>query len=343
MSSAITPSEAPDTDPGAPDGTHRPPRRRRRRGLIALIVVAALVLGVAAVVGGYLYSLQHSLYSKSSQIPLATSTLAHGGGENYLLLGSDKRDPEEASAAKVYGQRSDVMMLVHVAADHKSAYVISFPRDLYIDIPGHGKNRINAALAQGGVPLAVSAVSAYTGVPIDHAALIDFEGIQGLVDELGGVEVRVDRTFDADGIHFSSGLQKMDGRTALVYVRQRKQLPDGDFGRNRHQQALLAALADKIISADTLSNPLKIKSLVDTAAPYLTIDDGLTPSRLVSLGLGLRDLRSSDISYLSVPHGGPTTTSGGASVVATDEKGMAALRTALKNDDMATYYSAHAG
>lgn len=317
--------------------------RRRRRALVALGIVGALVLAAGLVVGGYLYTLQRSFYSKSVQVDLAASSQSAGAGENYLLLGSDRRSPEEAEAAQVHGQRSDVMMLVHVSEDRRQVHVVSFPRDLYVTIPGHGTDRINAALALGGVPLAVTTVEDYVGTRIDHVALIDFEGIEGLVDALGGVDVQVDQDFEADGTRFTEGTQHMDGPTALTFVRARKQLPDGDFGRNRHQQALLAALADRIISADTLSDPLKVRDLVDTAAPFMTVDDRLTPPSMASLALGLRSVRSSDIHYLSVPHGGPTTTEGGASVVATDEAAMDELRTALKDDTMEEYYASHAG
>src|SRR5690606_27957882 len=104
-----------------------------------------------------------------------------GSGRNFLLLGSDKRSEEDAASQGVSGQRSDVMMLVHVADDDSSVYITSFPRDLYVEIPGHGKGRINAALAYGGVGLAVTTVENYVGVPIDHVALIDFDGIEQLV------------------------------------------------------------------------------------------------------------------------------------------------------------------
>lgn len=324
--------EEPETTP-----QHR--RRRRRRRRIALAVILALLLGVVLVVGGYLFSLRQSYYAKSTRVALSTQKPQEAAGENFLLLGSDRRDPEAAEAEHVSGQRSDVMMLVHVSADKQSVYVMSFPRDLYVDIPGHGKDRINAAIAFGGVPLAVTTVQDYTGVPIDHVALIDFDGIKGLVDVLGGVDVRVDQSFEGDGVSFTAGTQHMDGETALTYVRQRKQLAEGDFARNRHQRDLLSAILGEIISRETLSDPLKIKDMVDTVSPFLTVDDGLTASEMVSLGYSLRDVRSQDIFYLEMPHGDPTTTSGGASVVSTDEEAMDVLRTALREDDMAAYYS----
>ena len=323
--------------------------RGRRAALIALGLVAVLVLGVGLVIGNYLNGLKNS-YEKRTVVQI-TRDADHGErpeeidgtGRNFLLLGSDKRSEEDAAAQGVSGERSDVMMLVHVSDDDESVYVTSFPRDLYVDIPGHGKDRINAALAFGGPSLAVTTVEDYTGVPIDHVALIDFEGIEGLVDTLGGVDVQVPMDFEADGIEYTAGTQSMDGHEALVFVRQRKQFADGDFQRNRNQQAVLKGIADKLISADTLTDPRRLADTIETVSPYLTTDEGLTAGEMTKLGLSLRSLRGDDLHFLSVPHGGPTTTSGGASVVATDEEAMDVLREALRTDDMGTYYAQYAG
>src|SRR5699024_229321 len=191
--------------------------RGRRAALIALGLVAVLVLGVGLVIGNYLNGLKNS-YEKRTVVQI-TRDADHGErpeeidgtGRNFLLLGSDKRSEEDAAAQGVSGERSDVMMLVHVSDDDESVYVTSFPRDLYVDIPGHGKDRINAALAFGGPGLAVSTVEDYTGVPVDHVALIDFDGIEGLVDTLGGVDVQVPLSFEADGHQFTEGTQTLDG------------------------------------------------------------------------------------------------------------------------------------
>ena len=327
-----------------------PGRRRGRRGaLIALGVVVALVLGVGLVIGNYLHGLQSS-YEKRTVVQITRGASdgerpdqIDGSGRNYLLLGSDKRSEEDAASEGVSGQRSDVMMLVHVSDDGKSAYIMSFPRDLYVDVPGHGKDRINSALAYGGVGLAVTTVENYVGVPIDHVSLIDFEGIQGLVDTLGGIDVEIPVSFEAGGHQYTKGVQTLNGEEALTFVRQRKQFADGDFQRNRNQQAVLKGIATKLISADTLSDPRKLASTVDSISPFLTTDDGLSAQAMVELGLSMRSIRSSDLYFLSVPHGGPTTTSGGASVVATDEGKMDTLRDALRTDDMGTYYAQNAG
>ena len=334
-----------DWDDDSDVGTE--PRRDRRAALIAFGLVAVLVIGVGIVVGSYLNGLRNS-YEKRSVVDITRAEgerpdAEEGTGQNILLLGSDKRSEEAAAAEGVTGQRSDVMMLVHIADDGESVYITSFPRDLYVDIPGHGKDRINAALAFGGPSLAVTTVEDYTGVPIDHVALIDFEGIEGLVDTLGGVDVQVPMDFEADGIEYTAGTQSMDGHEALVFVRQRKQFADGDFQRNRNQQAVLKGIANKLISADTLTDPRRLADTIETVSPYLTTDEGLTAGEMTKLGLSLRSIRGDDLHFLSVPHGGPTTTSGGASVVATDEEAMDVLREALRTDDMGTYYAQYAG
>lgn len=333
-------------DEDRPDHGHR---RGRRAALIGLGLVAVLVLGVGLVIGNYLNGLKSS-YEKRTVVEITRGpddgerpAQIDGTGRNFLLLGSDKRSPEDAASEGISGQRSDAMMLVHVSDDDQSVYVISFPRDLYVDVPGHGKDRINSALAYGGVGLAVTTVENYTGVPIDHVALIDFQGIEGLVDTLGGIDVEVPTSFEAQGHEFTEGVQTLDGAEALTFVRARKPFADGDFQRNRNQQAVLKGIADKLISTETLRDPNRLAETIATISPFLTTDDGLSGRAMLELGLSLRSVRSGDLQFLSVPHGGPTTTSGGASVVATDEEAMDVLREALRTDDMGTYYSQHAG
>jgi LCP family protein required for cell wall assembly len=331
------------------DEDEQPVRRKRglKIALISLGVVVALVAAVGIVAGVYLKGLDNA-YQKRTVVTLDRDksdgeTEIPEGGTNYLLLGSDKRNPETYPDSNVTGQRSDVMMLIHVPEDGSAVYVMSFPRDLYIDIPGNGKDRVNAALAFGGVSLAVNTVEDYTGVPIDHVAMIDFEGIQGLVDALGGIEVNVSQDFERNGFTFTKGKQEINGEEALTFVRERKLFAEGDFARNRNQQQVLLGIVKKILSRDTLSSPGKISDMVEVISPFLTTDDGLDSSTLVSLGMSMRDIRADDIYFLSIPHGEPITTSGGASVVDTDEDGMDILREALKDDKVGAYYAQYAG
>lgn len=333
-------------------------RRRGRGRRVVILVIVAVLLVTAALAGGYVLNLADSLRSQTTYVPIeqeesdggaststspATSTAApvtDAEGTNYLLMGSDKRSDTDGG---VSGQRSDVMMLVHVTEERDQAYVTSFPRDLWIDIPGHGKGRINSALAHGGMPLAVNTVSQFVGVEIDHAALIDFEGFADVIDLLGGIEVEVTEPFSTDGYTFSTGMQEMGGEEALAFVRERKELSGGDFSRNANQRAVIDGIVRAIVADGYLSNPLKLANLVDTVAPYLTVDDGLGPGGMVSTGWSLRALRPDSIFYLSAPHGDPFMTSGGASVVAVDEAGMTQLREALAEDAMGPYYTENAG
>ncbi|MBK0330735.1 LCP family protein [Brachybacterium sp. MASK1Z-5] len=341
-------SDVPDTDSDAGAGPTPPPHRRRRRrrsALIALLVVGCLVAVGGLVVGRYVHSLD-SAYQKRTVVSLDrgasdSERAANGSGQNILLLGSDERSGDEAAKEGVSGQRSDSMMLVHIPEDGSEGYVVSFPRDLYVPIPGQGEDRINSALAYGGLPLAVSTVEDYTGASIDHVALIDFDGIEGLVDTLGGVDVTIPESFEQHGMTFTEGEQHLNGKEALTFARERKAFSDGDFQRNRDQQALLKAIATKLISRDTLSSPTKMKDSIEALSPYLTTDDGLDTRELVHLGLSNRNLTSSDLHFLPAPHGGPTTAPGGASVVSSDDEGMDQLRTALKEDTMDEYAAAN--
>lgn len=327
------------------DVDETPKRSKRKRFWCCLSAVLVPVLVLAIAVGAYMATLRDQYVKNVGTVELDRgkasdgSDLAKGKGTNILLLGSDKRSKEEAAASGVTGQRSDVMMLVHISADNKTAYVSSFPRDLYVPIPGKGTNRINSALAYGGVPLSVKTVENYVGVQIDHAILVDFDGIRGIVDTLGGVDVQVKETFVGDGVQFTAGTQHLDGKDTLTFVRQRKQLSGGDFARNANQREVLKAILAKVLTPETLTDPGKVLKLTEQISPYLTVDSELTPERIVQLALDNRNMRNANITYLSVPHGDPFTTKGGAAVVGTDEAKMDQFRKAVREDTMEEYVS----
>lgn len=125
-------------------------------------------------------------------------------------------------------------MVAHVPEDRSSIQFMSIPRDSWVDIEGHGKAKINAALSYGGLPLAVSTVEGFIGVPINHVAMIDFEGFQLLTDSVGGVDVESSQAFSSGGHSFTEGTNHLDGEAALAFVRARKQFADGDLQRARN-------------------------------------------------------------------------------------------------------------
>src|SRR4029450_2621416 len=129
------------------------------------------------------------------------------------LLGSDSRNPDndQTNADK---SRSDTIILMHIQADHTPPYLISIERDLYVPIPGHGRDKINAAFAYGGLPLVIRTIEGFTDVHIDHLALIDFAGFKEVTDALGGVDMNIEQTITS--IHkpfrkFTKGMNHLNG------------------------------------------------------------------------------------------------------------------------------------
>ncbi len=169
--------------------------------------------------------------ARPTKEPLETGTL------NYVLLGSDSRDPDNEGNG-----RSDSIMVVHLNAKRNKAYIISFPRDMYVDIPGYGKNKINAAFSFGGAPLTVRTLEDLTGVRMDHVVLVDFEGFIQLTDDLGGVTVANKTAFTSHGFDYPKGKITIKGERALWFVRERHALPGGDLDRAENQRNVIKAI-----------------------------------------------------------------------------------------------------
>jgi LCP family protein required for cell wall assembly len=241
------------------------------------------------------------------------------------------------------------MIVAHVTADHKKAYLISLPRDLYVYIPksptnpefGDTNSKINAAFAWGGVPLAVQTVEGYTGVHIDHVILIDFGGFQQVTDALGGVDLNIEQ--DVTSIHkpfrhFKKGVNHLNGAEALDYVRQRKQFPDGDFARMRHQQEFMKALLDKAASTGTLANPLKLNAFLKSVTKAMTVDNDFS---LADTAWEFRNIRSGDLTFMVSPNRGSDTING-ESVVVSDKTKALALYQAMAKDKMGDWTAQNA-
>src|SRR5215213_1753677 len=250
--------------------------RRGRPWLIFLLAVAALVV-VGALVAAALYvvsidrAVNQNLQRGTQQLPAETPTAegeearpprTDGKAVNYVLLGSDSRVKTDAGQG-----RSDVLMVMHLSGDRKSAYLISFPRDMYVPIPGHGKDKINAAFAFGGPPLTVRTVEGLVDTRMDHVALIDFEGFINLTEELGGVTVYNKYPSVSQGHKFPVGDITLRGEQALAYVQERKQLPHGDIDRAERQRAVLQAILAKGLAKETISLRLKPGDIQSLQAP----------------------------------------------------------------------------
>jgi LCP family protein required for cell wall assembly len=246
------------------------------------------------------------------------------GPLNFLLLGSDARPVDN-----VDGNRADTIIIAHIPETLDRVYLVSIPRDLRVEIPPYeptgftgSHEKINSAFqygggGSGGVQLMSMTLANLLNVRFDGAALVDFTGFQDVVKALGGVDMCVDHRvvsehvgFDEDGKYLSPhqggtpvvyevGCREFNGWQALDYVRQRYSLPDGDYGRQRHQQQFLQAVLRKARANGLATNPIKLDRLIRAVAGTLTVDTG--GMSLESLMFGLRDIGTDDIIGVTVP------------------------------------------
>jgi LCP family protein required for cell wall assembly len=315
-------------------------KKRNRRILIAALV---LILVPVLAVGGYLAYLNHLVTRNVEQALLMPEKAvppvdAEGNvvaqpadnGTNYLLIGNDARPGDT-------GSRSDVMVLVHVPEDHSTVQLIHFPRDLWVPIPGHGEAKLNAAYAYGGSPLLVETMQNMLGIEIDHVTMVGFEGFKRMTDAVGGVDVNVEEPSVSAGFRFTKGTMHMNGEMALAFVRERKQLSQGDISRGKRQQAFIKALMLKGLSKDTLTNPLRLKDFVDAATSNLTVDQKLEVSDMRSEAFALRNLRGGDIRFITAPFTGFGWSKDGQSIDVTDWPKMKQLGEAIRTDDLDSY------
>lgn len=348
------PGADPASDPASPDAPDRRARRRRRTRRVLYAALGLLVTGVLLIAGTLYWAYEHYT-GRVQRIPNAFPTNvprsalpppSKDGSETFLLVGVDARSdlPTTGKDAKAPewrpgAQRSDTMMLVHLPADHKHAYVVSLPRDSWVPIPGHGQAKLNAAFSWGGPPLLIDTVQRLTKVKIDHLAVIDWSGFKNLTNAVGGVDITVDKTvkrYNGPGGYWTAGTHHMNGDDALDYVRERYGLPRGDLDRTHRQQNFLRAVLSKMLSGGTFTNPLKLKHTLDQVTSVVSVDDRLSDAGLRTLVWNMRNLRSSDMVFMNAPVGGFDTIQK-QSVVLLDPNGTSALWEALRNDTMADY------
>jgi LCP family protein required for cell wall assembly len=337
-------------EPGGPASDQRGGRRRNWRRIVLISCAVALVLAMLAVGGLYMYAKgldkRVARTDPFSAITGGRPAQTVDGALNILLVGSDSRDPD-VPVDQEKNARADTLIVMHIPADHKEAYLVSIPRDLWVPVPqsagaecGGDRDKINAAFSRGGLPLAVRTVECFTDVRIDHVMAIDFAGFKDVTDALGGVDMNIERTVKS--IHkpyrtFNKGEQHLNGAEALDYVRQRKQFPDGDFARVRHQQQFLKALMDKAASTGTLSNPAKLNAFLKSVTKAVTVDEDFS---LVDMALQFRNLRGDNLKFVTSPNLGGQDVDG-QSVVISDREKAAGLYQAMADDKMGAWVQAN--
>jgi LCP family protein required for cell wall assembly len=266
----------------------RPGRRGRR---IALILGTAVVVLIAGVAGTYF--LLNGKLNRSVTLPATSLTSA---GTNWLITGSDSRaglSRAEIDALHVGFDEgtlnSDSIMLLHMGSGRP--VLISIPRDSYVNIPGHGSNKINAALAYGGANLLIQTVENVTGLKIDHYMGIGFGGLVAVVNKIGGVQICLKTAINDSysGVNLSAGCHDLNGDQALAFVRDRHSFSTEDLQRIQDQRAFISALLKKATSPGVYLNPFTALPFGSTAASSMSVDQGTSLLDLVHAASALRD------------------------------------------------------
>jgi len=286
------------------------------KALIVVIVSTLTVTGVSA----YQLSQELSRHSidlltldgKKRVIPPLDGPL------NLLLVGSDSREGTGNSAfGNVTSNLADVIILLHIAEDRKSAVGLSFPRDLLVPWPacpsstgGTGYyaqelGQINATIANGGAGCTLLTLEALTGLDIPFLALVDFNGVIELSNAVGGVEVCVAEDIDDPytNTYLKAGPHKLQGLQALQFLRTRHGVGDGsDLSRISNQQVYLTSLVRKLKSKDILNNPVALYSLAQTAARNMKLSKTLNdPGVLMGVANALKAIPMDKITFLQLP------------------------------------------
>ena len=282
-----------------------------KRYVIALAVAAAVMIGSVVAVN---YVIDTKL-NNVKRVTVKTAP-ALSRGANYLLLGSDTRafvkTKQQQNAFGTPGTvNSDTMMVIHVEPGAKKTLIVSFPRDLWVNIPGMGMNKINAAFGVGP-DKAIQTLKADFNIDINHFVSVDFQSFQAVVNAIGSVPVYFPYPArDAEtGLNVPGGCLSLNGQTALAYTRSRtlefyssvqKQWlladPTADIGRINRQQQFIRELAGIAVQR-SLEDPLTANTIVDRVLQYLVLDQNLSKTDIFTLVDAFRTVNPNDTSHL---------------------------------------------
>src|SRR4051795_7262547 len=272
------------------------------------------------------------LDERSRPAPATPEVSAADDPVTLLLVGSDTRG-HRANGEDPDG-RSDAIMIARFSADREHAQLISIPRDSWVDISGHGKNKINASYAFGGPTLLIQTVEQLTKVRIDHYVAIDFDGIIQVTDDLGGVDVVVAEKTTNGPYTFPAGVNHLNGDQARWYLGQRHGLPGGDFDRVRRQQQYLKAMFGRLFSSDTFTDPSRLDSAMRAVTGAVSIDDSLGTGDLLALAYSMRNVTPGNVDFFTAPVLG-TGMEGPASVVYLNQVAGERMWAYLRSDSLA--------
>lgn len=288
------------------------------RLIIALVIAGALVsAGVYAV-----NSTIDKVVARIPRVAVNTAPVPEGGA-NYLVVGSDTRQFVETDEEAISfgdpstetGRRSDTIMVVHVEPGAERTTILSFPRDLWVNIPGIGNSKINAAFNSdlgGGPDTVVATLKSNFDIDINHYLEVDFVTFQEIVDSLGRVPVYIDRPAMDEFTGFlavKAGCYELDGTQALTWVRSRhlkylnpetgrmEEDPRADIGRIERQQEFIRRLAATVVS-ESIDDPFKARDITDRVVDHLRVDEGFGTRDALDLVQAFRNVNPDDTSAL---------------------------------------------
>lgn len=255
----------------------------------------AVILVLMIVWPSYLFyraSSQLQTLDAISQMPKNTQ------GTTWLIVGSDSRQDSHIQDG-TKGERADSIILLHKAPNGTAA-IVSIPRDTFVNIPGHGANKINASYYFGGPKLLVETVEGLTNIKIDHYTQIGMSGVQNLVDSVGGINLCLD--YDVNDpkseLVWKAGCHDADGKTSLAFARMRYSDPLGDFGRTMRQRQVISKLMSKIFTPSTLLNPFTQVALVDAGSTSVKSDHDSNVLDIGYLALAFKQARNNNLNGL---------------------------------------------
>lgn len=272
-------------------------RRKKYRKILGGIISVLLFL-IAVAVGGFYYLLHGDFEPRGAveqETALEEYMVAPIDKVNIMVVGVDRRNEDIG--------RSDTLFIVTADPDTNQLSMLSIPRDTRVLIPGYGYDKINHAYSLGGHKLTEKSVERLLNMPIDHYVLIDFKAFYKIIDALGGIDIYVDKRmyyedpWDDDGglvIDIKPGLQHMDGRTAIQYVRYRDE--EGDIGRVERQQKFLKAVMDRVASPSILTRIPGIIYQISSA-----VETDLSMSQMFSLAAMFKESKDNGMRAYMVP------------------------------------------
>lgn len=302
--------QAPPSAPLSTPTSPRPRRKKKRRWPLVTLVVILLIAAWPT----------YLLFDANSHLKRidALSGAADTSGTTYLLAGSDSRS-DGSVPDDTEGQRADSIMLVHVAPNGQTSN-ISLPRDTYVEIPGYGWDKLNAAYSYGGPRLLVQTVEHLTGLTVDHYAEIGMGGVSNIVDAVGGVNLCYDLTVNDERseLNWEAGCHDADGKTALAFARMRYSDPLGDIGRAQRQRQVVSKTVSKATQPATLINPSSALRVERAGAAAFTVDEDSSVLDVGKLVLAFRSAQNSGMTGVPPIEDLGYSTSAGSAVLLED-------------------------